>query len=55
MSEREEWALESNGPLFQEIQLAFAPVNNDVITIVSASTQEVAEHCAVAAALTLIP
>ena len=55
MGEQEEWTLVSNEPLFQEIQLAFAPVNNDVITIVSASTQEVAEHCAVAAALTLIP
>jgi hypothetical protein len=54
MGEHEEWTLASNESLFQEIQQVLAPGNNDVITIVSASTPEMAEHCAVAAALTLI-
>jgi hypothetical protein len=55
MGEQEEWTLASDELLFQEIQRTLAPGNNDVITIVSASTREIAEHCAVAAALTLVP
>ena len=54
MGEDEEWILASNELLFQEIQQALTPGNNDVITIVSASAREIAEYCAVAAALTLV-
>ena len=55
MGEQGEWALGLNELLFQEIQQAFTPGNNDVITIASAPTAEMAEHCVIAAALTLIP
>jgi hypothetical protein len=55
MGDRAEWTLAPDELLYQEIHAAFTPQNNDVITIVSASTQNVAEHCAVAAALTLVP
>ena len=55
MGQEEEGALDSNDPLFQEIEQVFAPRDNDVIAIASAPTQQVAEHCVVAAALTLVP
>jgi phosphopantetheine adenylyltransferase len=55
MGQEEEGALDSNDPLFQEIEQVFAPRDNDVIAIASAPTRQVAEHCVVAAALTLVP
>ena len=49
-----EWTLASKELLSQEIKLALNPENNDVIIIASASTREMTEYCAVAAALTLV-
>jgi len=54
MGERESWILQSHDSLFAELQKAFSPSNDDVITIVSAPSQELAEHSAMAAALTLL-
>ena len=54
MGERESWTLQQHEPLFVELQKAFSPNNNDVITIVSAPSHELAEHSAMAAALTLL-
>jgi predicted transcriptional regulator len=53
MSEDEDWKLAS-GDLLQELRKTFGPSNNDAITIVSAVSKELAEHCAMAAALTLL-
>ena len=49
-----ERTITKNEVLFQEIQRALTPGNGDAIAIVSAPTREMAEYCAVAAALTLI-
>ena len=54
MGEDEDWKLGSGDLLFRELQRTFGPSNNDVITIVSAVSRELAEHCSVAAALTLL-
>jgi hypothetical protein len=54
MSESEDWTLGASDLLFQELQKSFAPTNGDVITIASGPNQELAEHSAMAAALTLI-
>jgi predicted transcriptional regulator len=54
MNERENWNLQPHGSLFAELRKAFSPSNDDVITIVSAPSQELAEHSAMAAALTLL-
>lgn len=54
MGEREEWTLAPKDSLFEDLQKVFAPKQHDVITITSAPTIELAEHCAVAAALTLL-
>ncbi len=53
MGERESWILQPHELLFGELRKAFSPNNDDVITIVSAPNQELAEHSAMAAALTL--
>jgi predicted transcriptional regulator len=54
MSEGESWIQQPHDLLFAELRKAFSPNNNDVITIVSAPNQELAEHSAMAAALTLL-
>lgn len=54
MSERENWTLHHDEPLFVELQKVFSPSNNDVITVVSAPSHELAEHSAMAAAMTLL-
>jgi len=54
MGQEEEWALGSNEELFQEINQLFTPEEDDVVTIASAPNHQVAEHCAIAAALTLV-
>jgi len=54
MGDREEWTLAPNDLLFDDLRKLFAPTDHDVITIVSASDNGLAEHCAVAAALTLL-
>jgi predicted transcriptional regulator len=54
MGERDEWTLSSNDPLAHDLQKLFAPKDGDVITIVSAPYAGLAEHCAMAAALTLL-
>jgi predicted transcriptional regulator len=53
-SEREGWTMQPHDLLFAELRKAFSPNNDDVITIVSAPNQELAEHSAMAAALTLL-
>jgi predicted transcriptional regulator len=52
--EREEWTLGSHDLLFEDLRKLFAPREGDVITIVSAPDIGLAEHCAIAAALTLL-
>jgi predicted transcriptional regulator len=52
--EREESSLASPDPLFEDLRRLFAPAEGDVITIVSAFNPRLAEHCAIAAALTLL-
>ncbi len=54
MGEREEWTLGSQDLLFEELRRLFAPQEGDVITIVSARNAGLAEHGAMAAALTLL-
>jgi hypothetical protein len=48
------WILQPHDLLFAELRKTFSPKNNDVIMIVSAPNQELAEHSAMAAALTLL-
>jgi predicted transcriptional regulator len=52
--EREEWTLGAHDLLFEDLRKLFAPREGDVITIVSAPNVGLAEHCAMAAALTLL-
>jgi hypothetical protein len=54
MGDREEWTPAPNDLLFEDLRKIFDPTEHDVITIVSASDNGLAEHCAVAAALTLL-
>ena len=54
MSEGESWILQPHDVLFAELRKAFSPNDDDVITIVSAPNQGLAEHSAMAAALTLL-
>jgi predicted transcriptional regulator len=54
MSESENWILQPHDLLYAELREAFSLNNDDVITIVSAPNQELAEHSAMAAALTLL-
>jgi predicted transcriptional regulator len=54
MGEREDWTLPSHDLLFEDLRRLFAPREGDVITIVSAPSVGLAEHCAMAAALTLL-
>jgi len=48
------WRLRADDLLAQEINRLFNPEDGDVITIVGATTRELAEHGALAAALTLV-
>jgi hypothetical protein len=54
MSGSKDSASKLDALLYQELEKSFAPSDGDVITIVSAPNQELAEHCVMAAALTLI-
>ena len=54
MGEREESTLVSHDLLFEDLRRLFGPREGDVVTIVSASNLGLAEHCAMAAALTLL-
>jgi len=54
MDEQEDWTLQPNELLYQDIEKTFTPKNNDVVMIVSAPSEDVAEQGVVAAALTLI-
>ena len=54
MSESEEWSLNSDDLLFQDLKNSFNPVEGDVIVLSSAPDRATADHGAMAAALTLI-
>lgn len=54
MSEGEEWTLSEDNSLFKDMKNAFGPKQNDVVVISSAPAKSLAEHGAMAAALTLI-
>ena len=54
MGDDEESILAPRDLLFEDLRAEFAPNDDDVIVIVSAPTAELAEHCAVAAALTFL-
>lgn len=54
MGESEEWAIGPDDPVFVSIQELFNPKDGDAITIASAPNLGLAEHAAVAAALTLV-
>lgn len=54
MSESEEWSLNSDDPLFQDLRKSFSPGEGDVIVLSSAPDRATADHGAMAAALTLI-
>jgi hypothetical protein len=54
MSESEEWRLGQDDPLFQDLKNAFNPEEGDVVVLSSASGRVLAEHGAMAAALTFM-
>lgn len=54
MAESEDWKLPPQDPLIKELQFVLRARDNDVVTIVSAPHKELAEHGAVAAALTFL-
>ncbi len=54
MSESEEWRLGQDDPLFQDLKNAFNPEEGDVVVVSSASGRVLAEHGAMAAALTFM-
>ena len=54
MAEGEEWQLISVDSLVQEVKKSFSPRDDDVLTVVSAPYRGLAEHGAMAAALTLL-
>jgi len=54
MSERQEWSLNSDDPLFHDLKKSFGPGNGDVIVLSSAPDKVTADHGVMAAALTLI-
>jgi Mn-dependent DtxR family transcriptional regulator len=54
MSESEEWRLDQDDPLFQDLKNAFNPEEGDVVVLSSASGRVLAEHGAMAAALTFM-
>ena len=54
MGRRDEWALASHDLLFEDLQATFGPTADDVVMVVSAPSMMLAEHCAIAAALTLL-
>lgn len=55
MSENEKWSLTQNDSLYQDLKNALSPRQGDVVVISSAPDGPLAEHGAVAAALTLVP
>lgn len=55
MSETEKWSLTEDDLLYQNLKNTLAPRQGDVIVISSAPDGPLAEHGAVAAALTLVP
>ena len=48
------WTSAPNAPLFDDLRKLFTPRDDDVIEIVSAPNTALAEHCTIAAALTLL-
>ena len=54
MADDEEWRLDSKDPLAQDLENAFHPKENDVVTIISAPNRGLAENGAMAAAMTLL-
>jgi hypothetical protein len=50
----EDWKLSPHDSLGRDLNALFAPRDNDVIIIASAPEKEIAEHSAMAAALTLV-
>lgn len=54
MSESEEWSLNSDDQLFQDLKKSFSPGEGDIIVLSSAPDRATADHGAMAAALTLI-
>jgi len=54
MGDDEKWTLAPHDLLFENLRAQFSPTDDDVIVIVGARSEELAEHCAVAAALTLL-
>lgn len=54
MGEGEEWRLEQDDVLFQDLEKRFGPKEGDVALIISAADKSLAEHGAMAAALTFM-
>lgn len=54
MSETEDWRLNQDDPLFQDLRKLFSPDEGDVVVLASAPDKATAEHGAMAAALTLM-
>lgn len=54
MAENKEWRLNSKDLFVQELKKSFRPKDDDVLTVVSAPHRGLAEHGAMAAALTLL-
>lgn len=54
MAETDEWKLQLQDPLAREMEDLFHPKNRDAVIVVSAPDKALAEHGAIAAALTLL-
>ena len=54
MGDREDRTVEAKEPLFEELRELFAPNRDDAIMLASAPDAGTAEHCAIAAAMTLL-
>jgi predicted transcriptional regulator len=54
MVDQEDWTLGPKDALFEDLVKSFSLMDQDVITIASAPKPALAEHCALAAALTLL-
>lgn len=54
MGDNEEWRLNREDPLFQDLKKSFSPEEGDVVVLSSAPGRVTAEHGAMAAALTLM-
>jgi predicted transcriptional regulator len=54
MGDSEEWRLNHEDPLFQDLKKSFSPEEGDVVVLSSAPDRVTAEHGAMAAALTIV-